>query len=257
MLADLLDRFVDLGINLLAALIGAGAAVLVGVWRRRRRTSDVRRFWGAPRHPLTFLLPIWDRTPDGWRSAGILGTGDVRALLALQRTMGALRRGFEVKEAPTLRDASSAPALVLIGGPRANTWSASILEELGGQVLYSFAPDDGSIIGPGRRRSGHEMDDEDNGTDAALVLRVENPYYSAGTVYVLAGVSGVGTHAAARLVTTDVGRLLGRLRQDGVDEGGGFQLLLTVKIVNGTPQEPRCVEAFPLRLPDRASAPGG
>lgn len=235
----------DLSINLAAALIGYLVARSVVWWRRRRRTAAGRRFWAAFPRKVKVVLPVWEREVDGWSSTEVLGPGDVRALLRLERAMIAIDRDCEVVEASKLTVGTG--DLVLLGGGDANVWSARFLEQYRGVLEFAFDADQTlhnvkSGYPYGRTPTG------EHSRDAGLVVRAPNPFAATGTILLLAGVTGVGTDAAARLVGEDLAGLVELVPGDG---NAAIAVVFTVEVIHGAPQVPRIEGWHPLPVVPR------
>lgn len=235
----------DLLINLAAALIGYLIARTVAWWRRRRRTAAGRRFWAAFPGSVVVVLPVWEREVDGWTSTEVLGPGDVRALLRLQREMIEIDRRCEVLESSKLTD--GAGDLVLLGGGDANEWSARFLEHYRDVLRFAFDADQtlhnvktGAVYGV-TPVDAHRR-------DAGLVVRAPNPFATTGTILLLAGVTGVGTDAAARLVGDDLAALMKLVPDDGQE---AIAVVFTVDVIRGSPQAPRIEDWHPLPIVPR------
>jgi len=243
-----LESFWDLFVNLVAAFIGFLIARAYAWGRRRRRTAGGRRFWAAFPDNLVVVLPVWEREVEGWTSTEIVGPGDVRALLRLQREMIEIDRTCEVLEESRLTDGRG--DLVLLGGGDANAWSAKFLDHYEGHRTFHFTPDqtlyekvgggkEGAVFGR-TPRGEHEF-------DAGLIIRAPNPFVpGSGTILLLAGVTGVGTEAAARLVGDDLASLTTVLPDD--DGHQPVEIVFTVGVHRGNPLGPRDVQCRPLTL---------
>jgi hypothetical protein len=226
----------DLIVNLVAAAIGFLVAQ-VTVWLRfLRRTRAARRFWKPLLQDDTHVvLPIFsERRFRAWERSGLVGTGDIKALVAVQRKLLDIRReDFFITYASDLKGDELSSNLVLIGGPDSNKWTKTVLERSHlqifvkpGTIIFTdritgteYCPSDGDEIG--------------SGTDTGLVVRTRNPFNPESLVLVLAGGFGEGTEAAARLVCDPLFEHFDLIRS-GLD----FELLFTVEIVHGVPQRP-------------------
>src|SRR5687768_6549440 len=96
----------DLGINLLAAVIGFLAAQLVAWLRFVKRTRNARHFWRPfMRGEVSVVLSAHAR-PEllAWERSGLIGVGCVKALIVLQRKLLDIRESeLPLKHAPTVR----------------------------------------------------------------------------------------------------------------------------------------------------------
>ena len=197
----------DLGINLLAGLIGFCVA---WIWRWSRTTLRLRhgrRFW----KPYTLegsqivLGRFSEFTP--FESTGLVGLGDAIALSELRDYLGGLGlREYQVTYADRLTGEDLASNLVLLGGPDANSITKEILANIrttirfGNPEIYEIAMYDtkSSVIYAPLR----DPDTDELVRDYGLIVRSANPYGPSKHVLVLAGSYGFGTMAAARYATS-------------------------------------------------------
>jgi len=140
---------------------------------------------------------------------GMVGLGDVRALLEIQRHLHLLQIMDVTVTAAQDVGQNYGRNLVLVGGPDAN--SATALAMKSQEIPVKF--DEGTA---GRTElqlfleGGHTFRPElsPSGTltsDVGFVAQVASPYDDEATAVLLVGVYGAATFAAARLVTSGAG----------------------------------------------------
>jgi hypothetical protein len=217
-------------------LAGYLSALIVRRWRTRR----ARRFWRPfTGKPTVVALSIFMDEFRNWERSGLVGAGDVRALLALQRKWASLG-GAEFRTESSERLASQGDLrenLICIGGPDANPVTRLILDRtsttLGvanGSVTF-FDTETGRYFSP-------RIDTNGDRRDYGIIVRARNPFNLERAALVLAGSFGDGTRAAAELVCEE------RIeRSDFAAARMTFELLLEVEVISGTPQTPRIVVA--------------
>ena len=78
--------------------------------------------------------------------------------------------------------------------------------------------------------------------DYGIAVRTRNPFNPARPLILVAGSFGHGSHAAAQLLETEALLMQIQPARDGLD----FEALLQTEVVNGWPQTPRLLQAYPL-----------
>ncbi len=210
MVGDLVEWVVhaspDISTNLIAAALGGVLVWLATHSRRRIQLHSARRFWKAMggRRPLIVLGAPDSESLNGWEKSGMVGKGDLLALVAIQSQLR--RFGFfgRIVEAKELRPQDLRSDLILISGPDGNSVTATMLDMLADSLSYEFVQDPAN----GRsaildRRYGlltapryDERDDPVN--DYGLIIRAANPLApAAAEIVIVAGCWGYGTAAAA------------------------------------------------------------
>jgi hypothetical protein len=225
----------DLGVNLLAAMIGFVAARVLAWARYLRQTRNARRFWRPfLENGFTIVLSEFSEQFKDWERSGLIGVGDVKAYTTIQRKIATIReQEFTLVHASKLQGDQLAGNLVLLGGPDSNKWTREIMRRatLGVEVppgTTMFRDRQGGRLYSAKRESSSTA-----GTDCGIVARVANPFGRGSRALILAGCFGEGTQAAASLVCGndfEDHELIG----SGVD----FELLFVVEIIEGEPQRP-------------------
>jgi hypothetical protein len=228
----------DLVVNLAASVIVFLAGYLAALVVRRWKTRRAKRFWRQfTQKPTVVALSIFRSQFERWETSGLVGAGDVQALLAFQRkwaTFGGAEFRIESSERlaslPGIRD-----NLVCIGGPDANPVTRLILDRtntrvqlLAGTVTF-IDTETGTHFNPRTASDG-------DGRDVGFILRTRNPFNADRCVLVVAGSFGDGTQAAAELVCNERFE-----RLDLVKEHRDFEILFEVEVIRGTPQDPKIV----------------
>jgi hypothetical protein len=236
-----LDSLRDLGINLLAALIGFVIARLIAKARYLWTTRSVRQFWKVfgTSDSIDVVIPIFnEKEMVAYEPSGLLGTGDLRGLLDLQRTLIRISRPYRIIEADRLFGPTSSPGQVLIGSPDSNKWTKSAFEQLSPQVRFGTG-DDWSVVHDlvtsKEYKAGRDEGNRGLAKDVGIIISAQTPLSSRGHILVLAGAFGFGTQAAARLVTDSVLKL----RESGLNLDKPFEVVFSVPVVNGDVLEPR------------------
>ncbi|MFJ7212992.1 hypothetical protein [Amycolatopsis sp. NPDC098790] len=240
----LVQALPDITSNLIAAAIGG-----VLVWsatnaRRRFSLAGARRFWRAVggRHPL-IVLGAHDFGPRRrWARAGVVGMGDIGALVEIEAQLRKLGRTGKILESRQLPPADLSADLVLIGGPLANTVTATMLAKLGEVISYGFAEDpdhaaavvrdlkSGRALAPQYDEPGYPV------SDYALIIRAPNPLApETSELVIVAGCFEHGTAAAAEtLGERKFLRMVRKLKH--------FEALVETTVVNGTHYHTEVVE---------------
>ncbi|WP_222272891.1 hypothetical protein [Modestobacter marinus] len=222
----------DLAINLIAAIIGFSVARLQAWLQFLRRSRNARRFMRGECNVV--LSAFTDSNFRAWERSGLVGAGDVKALVVLERKLFSIReQEFALKHAPALQGHEVAGNLVLLGGPDANRWTAAVME----RVALGVGVEPGTITFvdkvSSRRFYPHHGREAGSGSDAGVVVKVRSPFNSQSLVLVLAGGFGEGKQAAAELVCSPKFE-----DHPVIRSGADFELLFTVDIIGGVPQEP-------------------
>lgn len=240
----LVQALPDISTNLIAAAIGGVLVWTTTSARRRLGLAGARRFWRAlgGRHPL-IVLGAYDFGPHRrWARAGVVGMGDIGALVEIEaqlRKLGSTGKIVESRQLPP-RDLSA--DLVLIGGPLANAVTATMLAKLSGVISYDFAEDpdhaaavvrdlkSGRALAPRYEEPGYPV------SDHALIIRTPNPLApDTSEIVIVAGCFEHGTAAAAELLGER--KFLRRLRK-----WKHFEALIETTVVNGAHYNTKVVE---------------
>lgn len=231
----LVQAFPDISSNLIAAAIGG-----VLVWsatnaRRRLRLLRARRFWRAlgGRRPF-IVLGAHDFGPQRrWARAGVVGMGDIGALVEIEAQLRKLGFAGKIAESKQLSPRDLSSDLVLIGGPVANAVTRTMLAKLNGVLSYTFADDpdheaavvhdlrSGRVLAPQYDESGYPV------SDYALIIRTPNPLApDKAEIVIVAGCWEHGTVAAAeKLGDRKFLRRLKKLKH--------FEVSVETTVVNG------------------------
>ncbi|MEU7790227.1 hypothetical protein [Amycolatopsis sp. NPDC049159] len=232
----LTTAFPDISSNLIAAAIGGALVWAVTRVVRRVKLFRARRFWRAmgSRQPFIVLGAPDAEALRRWEKTGMVGKGDILALVEVEsqlRRLGFTGRIIEAKELPP-HDLMS--DLVLIGGPDGNTVTKTMLKALGDRISYGFGearPDQATPLRD--NRAGEEFSpapDPDTGDpveDYGLIVRSANPLApGSAEIVILAGCWGYGTAAAAEML--DESKLLRRWPRSGK-----FEAVVKTSVVQG------------------------
>jgi hypothetical protein len=242
--AWLVHAFPDITSNLIAAAIGGVAVWSATYARRRLGLVRARRFWRAlgGRHPL-IVLGAYDFGPHRrWASAGVVGMGDIGALVEIEAQLRELGFAGKITESKQVSPRELSADLVLIGGPVANAVTRTMLAKLSGTLSYAFAEDpdheaavvhdlgSGRVLAPRYDESGYPV------SDHALIIRTPNPLApDTAELVIVAGCFEHGTAAAAeKLGNRKFLRKLKKLKH--------FEALVETTVVNGAHYNTRLVE---------------
>jgi hypothetical protein len=240
---DILGRLTDLGVNLLAGLIGF---VIGRGWERLKaeiRSRRARRLWkpfvtGDSRIVLGRVSGLPEKT-------GFLAVGDAMALAALQAYFESLNLphiNFEYDD--YLHGDNLKSDLILIGGPAVNAITKEALSRISSksrfgtpmhtEAVYDSATDREYV--PSRRTDSNEIS-----VDYGMIIKTKNPFDPSKQVLVIAGSWGYGTWAGARFAISK------EFSEDPVVlDGKSFECLIETDVVRRTPQDTRVVFLRPL-----------
>ncbi len=238
--------FNDISTNLIAAAIGGAVLWLGSLARRRAMQFRAQRFWRhVTDHDPVIAVGIQDPTSRGWDRAGLVGSGDVAALLRIHEGLRALGTDARVVVADALSADAWGGNLILIGGPDANQLTAEMMARIDEslsfvfpkwQQHYVFLMDKVTrrMIGP-----DHSADGKVVKVDYGLIVRTQNPLGTNDTeIIILAGCWGYGTEAAAKMLATKT-----FYRHPLVRSKRPFEILIRTTIAGDVPQAVQLVEA--------------
>ncbi|MEV6880043.1 hypothetical protein [Amycolatopsis sp. NPDC051128] len=241
----LVQAFPDISSNLIAAAIGGVLVWSATNTRRRLRLVRARRFWRAlgGRRPF-IVLGAHDFGPRRrWARAGVVGMGDIAALVEIEAQLRKLGFAGTIAESKQLSPRDLSSDLVLIGGPVANAVTRTMLAKLSGVISYAFAEDpehegaavvhdlrSGRLLVPQYEESGHPV------SDHALIIRTPNPLApDTSELVIVAGCWEHGTAAAAeKLGDRKFLRKLKKMKH--------FEALVETTVVNAAHYNTKVVE---------------
>ena len=236
-----MDIAVDIGVNLLAALIGFGIGWAWQRFRREFKLRKARRFWKPfIDDELQVVLGRFSEfTP--FEPSGFVGVGDAIALMELRayfETLGL--RNLTVSYADRLSGDSLKTNLVLLGGPDANAASKEAIERIkstllfGNPTQYEVALYDSAtdkMYAPLRALSSGEIT-----TDYGIIFKTTNPFAPDKWLLLVAGSFGYGTWAGIRYAISKP-----FIDNPVVSTGKPIECLIKADIVRDTPQNIRVV----------------
>lgn len=188
----------DLGINLLAGVLLAAAAVVFSrlgfILSRRRlwRLSDPERVAVCVSESVVVQTGKYRRPATG--------IGQLRALAVIAPSLQRAYRKLDLSDVRLSTDPLFEHLevdLISLGGSKNNQVTRDILSCLQKQDGLPITSD-GSTIGCGGQIFEAEIDDDGVVMDYGFVVRARNPFNSHRRVVVIAGASTYGTAAAAR-----------------------------------------------------------
>jgi hypothetical protein len=240
----LVQAFPDITSNLIAAAIGGVLVWSTTTARRRLKLFRARRFWRAlgRRQPL-IVLGAHDFGPRRrWARAGVVGMGDIEALVEIEAQLRKLGFAGKITESKQLTPRELSSDLVLVGGPVANDVTRTMLAKLDGVLSYAFAEDpDHEAHVVFDRQSGHALAPryEKSGcpvSDHALIIRAPNPLApDTSELVIVAGCWEHGTAAAAeKLGDRKLLRKLKKMKH--------FEVLVETTVVNGAHYNTKVLE---------------
>ncbi|WP_410598391.1 hypothetical protein [Amycolatopsis sp. lyj-90] len=240
----LVQALPDISSNLIAAAIGGVLVWLSTNARRRLGLVRARRFWRAlgGRHPLIVLGAHDLGQQRRWARAGVVGMGDIGALVEIEAQLRKLGFAGRIAESRQLSPRELSSDLVLIGGPVANAVARTMMEKLSGVISYGFAEDrdheaavvhdlrTGRVFAPQYDESGYPV------SDHALIIRTRNPLApDTSEIVIVAGCWEHGTAAAAeKLGDRKFLRTMKKMEH--------FEVLLETTVVNGAHYNAKVVE---------------
>lgn len=180
---------------------------------------------------------------EEWEPSGLVGLGDVKALLEIHRQLLSVGFEGEIIDAEDLPRSRLGSDLVVIGGPDANKITAMLMDLLdpslsfvfpGSQQhvvnLYDKVAED--IVGPEIGHDGELLH------DFGLVVRAPNPLANGATeVVVVAGCWGHGTAAAAAVLGT------ADFRENDICRQGPFEAVVKTRVYQKSHFGPSIVQA--------------
>ncbi|MGW5718495.1 hypothetical protein ACWEVP_20165 [Amycolatopsis sp. NPDC003865] len=242
--AWLVQAFPDISSNLIAAAIGGALVWSATTARRRLKLFRARRFWRAlgGRHPLIVLGAHDFGSQRRWARAGVVGMGDIGALVEIEAQLRKLGFAGRLAESKQLSPRELSSDLVLIGGPVANAVTRTMLAKLRGTISFDFADDPeheaavihdlraGRVLAPQYDESGYPV------SDHAVIIRTPNPLApDTSELVIVAGCFEHGTEAAAgKLGDRKFLRRLKRMKH--------FEALVETTVVDGAHYDTRLVE---------------
>jgi len=240
----LVQALPDISTNLIAAAIGGVLVWLSTNARRRLGLLRARRFWRAlgGRHPLIVLGAHDFEQQRRWARAGVVGMGDIGALVEIEAQLRGLGFAGRIAESKQLSPRELSSDLVLIGGPVANAATRTILAKLNGVISYAFAEDlnheaavvrdvrTGRVLAPQYEESGYPV------SDYALIIRTPNPLApDTSEIVIVAGCWEHGTVSAAeKLGDRKFLRKMKKMKH--------FEVLVETTVVNGAHYNAKVVE---------------
>lgn len=240
----LVQAIPDISSNLIAAAIGGMLVWSTTKASRRLRLLRARRFWRAlgGRHPL-IVLGAYDFGPHRrWARAGVVGMGDIGALIEIEAQLRKLGFAGKITESKQVTPRELSADLVLIGGPLANDVTRTMLAKLNGVISFAFAEDpdheaavvqdlsSNRALVPQYEAPGYPV------TDYGLIIRTPNPLApEASELVIVAGCFEHGTAAAAeKLGDRKLLRRLKRMKH--------FEVLVETTVVNGVHYNTKVME---------------
>lgn len=242
--AWLVQAFPDISSNLIAAAIGGMLVWSATNARRHLKLVRARKFWRAlgGRHPLIVLGAHDFGSHRRWANAGVVGMGDIEALVEVEAQLRRLGFAGKIVESKQLSPRELSSDLVLIGGPVANAVTRTMMAKLRGTISYDFADDpeheaavvhdlrSGRLLRPQYEDSGYPV------SDHALIIRTPNPLApDTSELVIIAGCFEHGTEAAAEKLGDR--KFLRKLRRTK-----HFEALVETTVVNGAHYNTKLVE---------------
>lgn len=236
-----MQTLLDIGINLVAALIGFLIGWGVQILRKAIRNRRARRFWkpfvdGDLQIVVGRFLEFTE-----FEQSGFLGVGDAIGLTELRAYFEMLGlRGITISYADRLHGDALKTNLILLGGPDANAITKEAVRRIkstlrfGNPARYEIAVYDSSTdktYAPSMR-----IDESEISTDYGIILRRANPFARNKQVIIIAGSYGYGTWAGIRYA---ISRQF--LDHSIVSNGKSLECLIETDVVYSTPQDIRLV----------------
>lgn len=236
-----MNALVDIGINLIAALVG----FWIGwVWQRLRKavqTRRARRFWrpfvaGRLQIVVGRFLEF-----SSFEQSGFLGVGDAIGLSELSARLKELGlHDLVVSYADRLDGDSLKTNLILIGGPDANAVTREAVTRIGSTLQFGNPASYELVIYDSQTKRGfaplRRMDSEKITTDYGIILKTTNPFAPTKQILIIAGSFGYGTWAGIRFVNSKQ-----FIDCPLVQAGRPVECLVEVDIAFDTPQDIRLV----------------
>jgi len=225
-----MDLAYDVGVNAVAAALGATGVAAWSSGRRRRRHRYQREFWKFLDEPTTFVVGSLDSSvllntldarlsplipADGTRDeivativahtrtqelSGLVGRGDLEAVVQIIVGLALMERPVApLILAPEEVGRRRRDNLVLIGGADVNRLTASLAPQMGCRLIPGINAEGRNVVCD--TEFGIEYAASEPGAtpvlDYGIVARGRNPNNPSSAVLILAGAHGLGTQAAA------------------------------------------------------------
>jgi len=255
---------------LIAILVALVAALILSLlsllWRTSRHQLTYRRARALWR-PFAFgdvKIIVGDLTQEytelkEFEAGGLVGTGDVQAaanLVAYFEKVGFLgfNRSADVVYGNRLPGEIYGRNLICIGGQDANEATKEMFARID-HTLEGDAYEIRDATGSGPYELVREQPDSQGVSavtfDYGVLIKTRNPEDAARQVLIIAGCSGYGTWAGAKLACSEE-----FIRDPRVSPGRPIECLYSVDVINGVPQKPQLLDVRPL-LPTARGYPRG
>jgi hypothetical protein len=237
-----MDKLIDIGINLIAALIG----FWIGwAWQRVRgeiRSRKARHFWRPFVQGALRIIVGHHSEFTSFEQSGFLGVGSAMALAELRTHLEQTGlHDFTISYTNQVDGDSLKGNLILIGGPDANAISKEVSERInttlrfGNPARYEIAIYDSAtnrIYAPSTKTDSGEII-----KDYGLIFKTTNPFSPNKQILLIAGSFGYGTWAGVRFALSKP-----FIENSLVSQGKPIECLIETDVVCGTPQDIRLVE---------------
>lgn len=223
-----------------SALVAAAtiASVRVRRSRRNRRAGELWRNFTQDAVIVIGIIPYEELYR--WDLSGLIGAGDVEAMMAISQHLMSLDSDQCPEKMPDqLTDADRRRNLILIGGPSSNLTVKDLVPGVSRAIVFpDETPDDITLIHHGRQDSldVHWNPDDMNepAEDYGMILLADNPRAAGKKLLFVAGGTGVGTRLAAlRAISPDF------LEQDLPKQGNSFVETFKFSVTRGVPGQPQ------------------
>ena len=242
---DLLQPAGDLLTNLAAAAIGGAAVWLMGRLREWIRVRRARRFWkfATESAPVVVIGTQDQKALKGWEHSGLVGLGDIDALLSIQTYFRDLGISAPIGAAQNLPTEDWRKNLVLIGGPDANSLTSAIIRRIEDSLSFIFPLWQLHVVNIIDKLGRHTIVPEHGPggeltSDFGVIVYAANPLASNSNVLIVAGCWGYGSAAAAEMLSDKA-----FLRHPVCSSGKPFEALVQTTVAGGRHHQPRLVDA--------------
>jgi hypothetical protein len=223
-----------------AALVSAATLASIRV-RRLRRNSRAGALWRNFTQDTVIVIGVipYEGLYE-WDLSGLIGAGDVEAMMALSQHLKSLQSDQCPEKMPNqLEDADWRKNLILIGGPSSNLVVNDLISEVSNSIIFpNRSPDEITLIHHGRSDSldvhWNPNDLSEPAKDYGMILFADNPRAAGKKLLFVAGGTGVGTRlAAVRAISPDF------LAQDLPRRGNSFAETFKFSVVRGVASQPQ------------------
>jgi hypothetical protein len=218
------------------------------IWSDRTDSASLKAstpFWAnlVGKNP-TIVVGMHDRIQmDDWERSGMIGLGDLRATIAIQRQLWSAGIEAQVVGAEDLSNAQLEADLILIGGPDGNKITAHMMGRLDSSLSFIFPRWSEHYYYLVDKVESREIvpefgDRSPEGVDYGIIISAPNPVATNSELRILSGCQGYGTTAAAKALGVH-----SFLENPVCCSGEPFEALVRTEVVEQSDRAPVVIEA--------------